>query len=227
MRRRLREGIHGRVHDYVRAGQLSALLALVQRHAPAGCAVIVGSNSGQEVPVFRRHFREIHLVDPLIPQLKMHPECASEGIHLHPVALSCTTGTRSFHVASNNGESSSLGRPTHHLEEYPGISFASGEVTARRLADMDFFPRASMLMMDVQGSELDVLRSAAPKGLGHLSAIMCEYSLVPLYEGSGGLAELYDLLSAEGFLLAFTSPPYLSPTECTGDAVFLRRDVIA
>lgn len=223
IRRALRQHATARINEHVRNRDLGAVFDVLRQRGLAGCALMIGSNSGQEVPFLGRYFDEIHLVDPLIPRLSMHPACSRGNVHLHPVALSCTPGTRSFFVASNNGESSSLRRPTQHLAEFPSISFAAAEVDAQRLADLPCFRRASMMLLDVQGNELDVLRSAAPVGLGHVSVIVCEYSLVPLYEGSGVLRDIDAHLAAEGFELAFTTSPYVSATDCLGDAVFVRR----
>lgn len=212
-----------RMDNYVRSKDLAGLFRVLRQRGQTGCALMVGSNSGQEVPLLQRFFGEIHLVDPLIPQLKMNPACRAANVHLHSIALSCTPGPRDFFVASNNGESSSLREPTHHLAEFPDITFASRAVQTIRLADLDCFARATVMLLDVQGNELDVLRSAAPRRLGHVSAIICEYSLVPLYEGSGVLADLQAFLSSEGFQLAFTTRPYLSASSCIGDAVFVRE----
>jgi FkbM family methyltransferase len=227
IRRFLRHHAIARVNEYVRNRDLGAVFSVLRKRGIAGSALMIGSNSGQEVPFLGRFFGEIHLVDPLIPQLTMHPACSRGNVHLHPVALSCTPGTRRFFLASNNGESSSLRRPTQHLTEFPDISFEAGEVQAQRLAELECFPRASMMLLDVQGNEMDVLRSADPIGFGHLSVIVCEYSLVPLYEGSGVLEDINIFLTTAGFTLAFTTSPYLSDTDCVGDAVFVRRGFFA
>lgn len=188
--------------------------------------VIVGSNAGQEVPFYLRFFSRIDLIDPLIPKLRMHPSCRSKCVHLHQFAVSSRTGTRSLFIASNNGESSSLLEPTHHLMEYPAITFDKIETSAIRLNDLDFFSSSNVLILDVQGSEIDVLNSSFPYGLGHLSIIICEYSLVPLYEGSGDLSAIISFLGPLGFVLAFTISPYISGRECTADALFLKKDFL-
>ena len=187
--------------------------------------VVIGCNSGQEVPFYRNFFARIDLVDPLIPQLKMHESCNATGVHLHPVAISSEVGVKHFFAASNGGESSSLLSPSHHRVEYPGIKFSETEVLCCRLIDLEFFFDATVLVLDVQGSEIDVLESASATGLAHLKLIICEYSLVPLYEGSANLSSIISFLDTRGFRLAFTTSPYISPSVCTGDAVFVRNDL--
>jgi len=188
--------------------------------------VIIGSNTGQEVPFYLRFFSRIDLVDPLIHRLRMHPSCKSKCVHLHSFAISNITGSTPLFIASNNGESTSLLKPSHHLLEYSSITFENSETSGKRLHDLDFFKSANVLMLDVQGSEIDVLNSTFPFGLKHLSIIVCEYSLVPLYEGSGDLSALTSYLEAHDFTLAFTISPYISRTECTADALFLKKDLL-
>ena len=155
----------------------------------------------------------------------MHKSCNAMGVHLHPVAISSEVGVKQFFTASNGGESSSLLMPSHHRVEYPGINFSEKEVPCCRLSDLDFVSDATVLVLDVQGSEIDVLQSASATGLSQLKVIICEYSLVPLYEGSANLSQIISFLDARGFRLAFTTSPYISHSECTGDAVFVRNDL--
>lgn len=188
--------------------------------------IVIGSNQGQELPFYMKLFSEIHLVDPLIHQIKMHHLCSSKNVHLHSYAISSVSGSRQFFIASNNGESSSLLEPSHHLKEYPHINFDRIKTEAKRLSDLSFFSDSNVIVLDVQGSEIDVLNSAFPVGLNHLSVIICEYSLVPLYDKSADLSSLIKFVESLGFILAFTTSPYVSCRECTADAVFINRSLL-
>jgi FkbM family methyltransferase len=186
----------------------------------------IGSHQGQELRFYMTFFSTIHLIDPLIPQIKMHGLCKSKNVHLHSYAISSERGTREFFRASNKGESSSLLEPSHHLKEYPYIDFDRIKIEAKCLSDLSFFSSSDVMVLDVQGSELDVLNSAFPVGLNHLSVIICEYSLIPLYEKSADLSSLNDFLESLDFRLAFTTSPYISCAECTADAVFINKKLL-
>lgn len=189
--------------------------------------IVIGSNQGQELPFYIKFFSNIHLVDPLIPQIKMHRLCSSKNVQLHSYAISSVSGSREFFIASNQGESSSLLEPSHHLQEYPNINFDKIKTEAKRLSDLSFFAVSDVMVLDVQGSELDVLNSAFPVGLNHLSVIICEYSLVPLYKSSADLSSISKFLESLNFRLAFTTSPYISCRECTADAVFINRKILS
>ena len=82
----------------------------------------VGANLGQEVGLFKRYTNNIILIEP-IPQLAQylgnnHPDCL-----VIPCALGSIDSQMDLHLASNNGESSSLLKPLNHTVYYPDISF--------------------------------------------------------------------------------------------------------
>lgn len=215
------------IDGYIKKRDIALLFNSYLGALSVNSLVVIGCNSGQEVPFYLRYFSRIDLVDPFISSLDMHKACSHNSVNLLNSAVSDTSGEREIYEADNNKESSSLLRPTHHMSEYPEVLFQVKKVSCIRLNDLDFFKYASVLILDVQGSELDVLKSAFPIGVEHLSIIICEYSLVPLYENSSDLSDLLTFFDKYNFSLMFTISPYISKNECTGDAVFLNNKLIS
>jgi FkbM family methyltransferase len=101
-----------------------------------------------------------------------------------------------LNVASNNGESSSILRPTGHLSQFPNIAF-----TTKQLVDGVTLPtllsRESVrltnrcaLILDTQGSELMVLQGAA-QVLRSFRYVKIE---APDYEAYSGCARIDDII---------------------------------
>jgi hypothetical protein len=109
-----------------------------------------------------------------------------------------------FHVASNNGGSSSLLAPGRHAELYPWITFEKTlELVTERLDDLVAErPEAAtynVLVLDVQGAELKVL-NGAPELLSTVDAVFAEVSSEPLYEGGCTFLEVTNRLAEAGLV---------------------------
>jgi FkbM family methyltransferase len=109
-----------------------------------------------------------------------------------------------FHVASNNGGSSSLLAPGRHAELYPSITFEKTlELVTERLDDIvaERGEEASynVVVLDVQGAELKVLKGA-PELLARVDAVFAEVSSEPLYEGGCTFLEVTNWLAAAGLV---------------------------
>ncbi len=83
------------------------------------------------------------------------------------------------------------------------------------LAEIDFAP-VDVLVVDVQGAELLVLRGASAT-LAQAKALVCEVSTLPLYEGGVLFPELREHLAGYGFL-----PMSLPPRH--GDMLFVHPE---
>jgi FkbM family methyltransferase len=116
---------------------------------PVG-VVHVGAHQGQEVPTYQRlGFAPIVLVEPI-------PEYAAQlrrfdGVTVVEAAVASTPGPRKLTVTTYD-QASSLLAPLRHTPRY-GI-----EVATVRLDEIDM-AGVGLLVVDTQGSELDVLRS--------------------------------------------------------------------
>lgn len=181
----------------------------------------IGANAGQEVPYFERFTRRLLLCEPL-PALA----AALTTQYPHATVVRCAVGTeegvRDFHVASNNGESSSLHVPVDHVTAYPEITFLP-PIPMDVVSLPSLFVRTGLdpadynvLVTDTQGSDLDVLRSAGDL-LSQWDLLVCEYINTPLYAQTCTVTDLTAYVAPFGFRLHETGNDY----QGAGDVVFL------
>jgi len=164
----------------------------------------VGANSGQEVDFFASHgVAYAALIEPLdAPFATLSARCAKYPGYL-PIQLLCGSSDGAkvdFHVASNNGESSSMFKPAKHLNDYPWVSFPETVQLSTFTLDRVLMAVANqrpeiaeaidLLYMDVQGGELEVLKG----GNNVLHKVRYIYTEVGLGGGYDGAVELTDLL---------------------------------
>jgi hypothetical protein len=78
-----------------------------------------------------------------------------------PVAVSRSTGVSDFYVASNMGRSSSLSKPTLHLEVFKNIGFNQKikVITIPLRVLLNSFENIDFMLIDAQGSDLEILES--------------------------------------------------------------------
>jgi FkbM family methyltransferase len=103
-------------------------------------------------------------------------------------------------VSDNKGESASFVKPKEHLEKYPHINFEESQLLEIRR--LDYFPikNCNVLVIDVQGFELEVLKGST-EILKNIDHIFCEINNVEMYEGCPTLSDLCEFLSQYGFSL--------------------------
>lgn len=151
--------------------------------------VHVGAHKGQEVPYYRRAgFERIVLVEPnpaRADQLDRLP-----GVEVHRCAASTRRGGATLHLTRYDTQASIL-RPH-------GRTTATVEVPTRPLADLQ--TGCNVAVLDVQGSELDVLRSA---DLTALDALVVETCTKVRYDGAATREEIHDFLAGWTHLGAF------------------------
>lgn len=198
---------------------------------PSRGVIHVGAHAGQE--------RIAYSACGLIRQVWIEPQPEvflrlraaipeSRDVRLFNVACGDRTGRAVMHrLAGNDGLSNSLLRPTLHLERWPGIhTEGTLEVPVVRLDDLltqTQLPASgfSLLVLDVQGFELAVLRGA-DRTLEAIDAVACEIANVPLYE-NGSTAESLDAhLADRGFTRVLTK----WSAGCAGDAFYIRRSLL-
>jgi len=129
-----------------------------------------------------------------------------------------------FHEFSNDGESSSMFPPTAEKHKrWPGI-FATGQKETLRTRTLDeiaqemrYADTTDVLVVDVQGAELLVLKGAE-RMLRTVKAVVAEVSTVPYYDGGVLFPELRNYLLARGFIS-------MSFPRRHGDMLFLRADL--
>jgi len=139
-------------------------------------------------------------------------------------AVSDGEGTARFHRMSGS-QSSSLLRPTGHLRVYPGITPTDeievstttlpAALTANGVDLADF----NVLALDTQGAETRILRGCG-EALDAFDAVIAEVSYAELYEGSGLIDDVDDILFARGFQRVEEVAPF---DHTWGDALYTRR----
>lgn len=83
---------------------------------------------------------------------------------------------------------------------------------------------ASLLKIDCQGSEFDILRSAHPR-LCVFDYIQIEASIYPFYEAERGVCDIADLMSSQGYSIAFVFPGVVDSQERMAQVeIFFKRD---
>ena len=168
----------------------------------------VGANRGSE---YRSYCERTHgplLYVEAIPEMAEHVRRILEPSRPHVMRQAVVSDVAgeavTFHVASNNGGSSSLLAPGRHAELYPWITFDTTlELVTERLDDLvaerPERETYNVLVLDVQGAELKVLRGALDL-LASVDAVFTEVSSEPLYEGGCTFLEVTNLLARAGLV---------------------------
>jgi FkbM family methyltransferase len=151
------------------------------------------------------------------------------GAELRHLALSDNPGEAHLHVARADDSSSLLPIGPRQVATFPGtdeVGVLPVQVSRldHELAAADIV-RPSLLKIDVQGGELQVLRGASGL-LPLIDVVLVEGSFVELYSGQPLVHELVEFLGGQGFLLGGAGAP---TTDAGGrvvqlDLVFTRRD---
>jgi FkbM family methyltransferase len=116
-----------------------------------------------------------------------------------------------FHIANNEGQSSSILDLAKHREIWPNVEFTHEiRMAATTLAHMIDFEHIDLrnfeaLVLDTQGSELLVLKGAIPV-LERFQFIKAEVADFESYAGCCQLAELTEFMSQHGFAISRKVP---------------------
>jgi FkbM family methyltransferase len=169
----------------------------------ASGVIHVGANTGQERARYASYGLDVLWIEPIHEVF----ETLQRNLEAYPRqrALECLVTDRDdaeyeFHVANNEGQSSSIFDLKEHQDVWPKVAFThSVRLRSKTLPSLleaeGVDPtRYDALIMDTQGSELLVLKGAEPI-LGAFEYIKTE---VPDFEAYAGCCRLTDI---EGFLL--------------------------
>ena len=167
----------------------------------------VGANKGQfALAAFALNPKiEIDCFEPFpasAARLERWAKAASPRIRVRRVALAAAEGTAEFHVTTRE-DSSSLFRPAKPQQEF-GIRVKDTIIVQTDRLDSQLKAeevlRPSLLKIDVQGGELEVL-----KGLGDLQSVVdyvyLEVSFMELYENQPLFEELNEFMRLTGYRL--------------------------
>lgn len=182
----------------------------------------IGANSGQEVPLFETLTQNIILCEP-IETLHQHLRLSYPKYLVVPYALGNLDAEMEFYPATNGGESSSLLKPTKHIEYYPSIGFENPiTVPVRKFTTLsqEFkidIQKYNVIVSDAQGYDLEALKGFG-EYINHFKMIIVEYINSDLYENNSTLPMLIEYLSTFGYRLLSTFDENIG----AGNAVFIK-----
>ena len=196
----------------------------------------IGANIGQ----FAKDLRSAGYDDEIVsfePLTKAHASLQKIAkkdrkwrVH-DPVAIGDQNKKIKINISENSVSSSVLPIMKKHLSAAETSKYISSEIV--NMCKLDSISEKYLnnnsklfLKIDTQGFEWEVL-NGAKHTISKASGIICELSLVPLYNGQHLWREIIDRLEFEGFMLWAIQKGLTEPK--TGqslqvDAIFLRKD---
>jgi FkbM family methyltransferase len=198
--------------SYRRALRHGVAAAVEHDAAPFGPAfrtvIDVGANRGQFALVARRRFPAARLicVEPLARPRQLLGRVLAGGGELEvlPVAAAAEDGQADLVVSRSDDSSSLLAMTSLQTTSFPGTGEAARTIvrTARLdgLIDPALLASPVLLKVDVQGSELGVLRGASGL-LRVIDEVLVECSFAELYSGQALAWEVVDFMHRDGFAL--------------------------
>jgi FkbM family methyltransferase len=206
----------------------------------AGINVVfdVGANEGQFARGIREYGFEGKIVsfEPLSSaRRKMLAFSArDDNWHVHEqAAIGDQDGEVEIYIAGNSVSSSLLPMLKSHASAAPGSAYVDAErVQISKLdsiASQYLSPAANLFIkIDTQGFEWQVLDGGS-ETLNQALGVLCELSLLPLYEGQRLWLDIVERLDEQGFTLWAVQQGFTDPR--TGqslqmDGIFLRKSIV-
>ncbi len=195
-RRRLKK-LRGTVAENLQIGHIDSLELLeLMRDNPPNVVYDIGASVATWTLLARSIFpkAEIHAFEPLESQRREFSAKTKgiPGIHLHPVALGSIEGDALMNVTDSVDSSSLLAPAKASYRDFGAKAVAQEGVRVSKLDDYvvkKSLPWPDLIKLDVQGYELDVLRSA-PSCLSRVTALISEVSFQEYYVGQPLFHEL-------------------------------------
>jgi FkbM family methyltransferase len=169
----------------------------------------VGANRGQFALISRKIFpkAEIHSFEPLEEPIRIFKRIFDGDplVTLHTCAIGPELGTATIHITRDDDSSSLLPVTKMQAKLFPGaIEKETRQVSvlplSQALGDI-FIESASLLKIDVQGFELEVLRGCEDI-LNIFSHLYIECSFIELYEGQALAHQVIAWLEERSFVLS-------------------------
>ena len=180
----------------------------------------VGANIRQELPLITQYSDNIYLFEPLSKAFNELKKNSSgyKNINTFNFALGEKEEVKKIYIANvNNGASSSILKPSLHLDYYPEIEFIrTEEISVKRFDNLQEKFNANFLILDVQGYELKVINGFGDK-INDIDFIYTEVSTVELYENNVLIKELDQELYKLGYLRTNTT---FASNKPQGDALY-------
>ncbi len=182
---------------------------LVLRSLNCECIVDIGANRGQFTLISRRVFPKarIYSFEPLEEPAKIFKQIFDKDpeIYLFPYAIGKAKTTAAIHVTKDDDSSSLLPITKTQSNMFPGATEKETRQVLvsplSQLIDPASIPSASLLKIDVQGYELDVLQGCEDV-LQKFSHLYIECSFIELYEGQALAHQIIAWLEQRNFILS-------------------------
>ncbi len=173
------------------------------------CIVDVGANRGQFALIARKVFPDavIHSFEPLEEPAQIFRNIFANDskVKLYPYAVGREKTIAAFHVTKDDDSSSILPATQMQTNMFPGSAEAEvRQVTMLPLSqafDSNSLPAVSLLKIDVQGFELEVLKGSEDI-LDKFSNLYIECSFSELYQGQALAHEIISWLAQRRFVLS-------------------------
>lgn len=203
---------------------MPGLSELREKHGmrnPKG-VIHVGAHECEEYGMYKYHeLKEIHWVEAMPDKVQL---CRARGIpNVHCAIIGVTDGSPVTFNVTNSTMSSSVHELGEHVTEHPEINvvrrFASETKRLDTLVREKHIPmtKINYMSIDVQGSELNVLRSMGPL-LDHIDYIHSEVSEKAIYIGGVLINDLERFLNMHGFRRRYL----IMTRHGWGDAFYIR-----
>lgn len=193
-------------------------------------ALHVGAHTGEERDWYEAQaFKQVLWFEPnptvyleLQRNLSDYKKQVGYNIGIHDTIKSAT-----LHIASNEGQSSSILDLGLHATYYPKVRYVRDvEVKLMRMDNFLFLTGRSILdfnflNVDVQGVELNVIKSFGPL-IGCLDYVYAEVNEAELYKGCALITEVDDYLAHYGFKRVLTK----IQKKKWGDAFYVKEHLI-
>jgi FkbM family methyltransferase len=207
----------------------------VIRELRPGMIIDVGANMGQFSLLARREASCARIVafEPLPEPAERYRRLffGDDNVTLHICAIGRASGPAEMHVSRRADSSSLLPISPAQVELFPGTE----EVTTRvvniapltQFLSLEDLAEGTLLKIDVQGFELDVLKSAEPL-LPMIAWVYVEASYVPFYEGQALADEVIAYLQGRGFnLKGHCNPTHLRGQIAQADFLFENKNRVS
>ncbi len=167
----------------------------------------VGANLGQEIKLYAQYGLFVVWIEPIpdvFEKLQSNLNGIPKQIAIKGLVTDIDNVEYHFHLASNNGASSSILEFNLHQDVWPDITY---ERTIKLYSQtLPFLLKSNnvnlskydMLIVDTQGSELLVLKGAIPI-LHHFSYIQTEVADFEAYKGCCQVKDVQLFLGQQGF----------------------------
>ena len=171
----------------------------------------VGANIGQEFRAYRRAgLDSVVYIEPIPSVFATLKQRISVDERHRAINALCTDREGDevdFHVAANDGESSSILEFGTHAQNHPEVTYVSKLRLRTTTLDRIIFETPSIdtrlldcLVLDFQGAEAKVL-AGANRTLGLCRFVFAEISEGGVYKGDAPFEQIIDMLRPYGFAL--------------------------